>query len=234
MATAQEKEALGLGPSASEEEVQAAIAALVEKSKAADVDVDLDAVRAEAKAEADKEAEARIAEYKATLDAQVRSIAEQAQAEIEQARSEASAPSPVDNGDGTHEVIIGIRAFPYYEDGIDPVTDRKIRTEKIATRGDKVVLNEPDYRRAVKFGAIRTFGDGEVDVTSDEFDVEDASTADVANWIQTTKPSSEATVDAANGDIDTARKLLEAENLATGGEPRPEVVADLTEIIDED
>lgn len=134
------------------------------------------------------------------------------------------------------EVTIGIRAFPYYVTEPDPTGGEDRVVEKIARRGEKVDLSDTDLARAEKFGAIRQESDEpqepEFDVGS--FEIQTATAAQTAEWIKETKPTVEETVDEANNDADLARKLLEAENLATGGQPRKGVVDGLNEIIEAD
>lgn len=232
MATAQEKGALGLGPDATDEEVAAAITALNEKANAADNRPNVDAIRDEIRAEVQAEAQKRINEITAQANSDVAGARTEAERLIALAKAdnEAAADAPVEPVSGGTRVTIGVRAFPYYVDGEDPVTGKTQRVEKIAVRGEEVVLSDLDLRRAERFGAIGTPIDPPVE-PSGEFDPETASVPEIANWLRMVKPDAESTVDAANGDSGTAQKLLEAENLATGGEPRDVVVQDLTEII---
>ena len=57
-------------------------------------------------------------------------------------------------------------------------------------------------------------------------------TAAYAEWLRDSSPTVDETVAAANDDPERARALLEAENLATGQEPRAGVVKGLEKIID--
>jgi hypothetical protein len=128
-----------------------------------------------------------------------------------------------------HNVKIKIRAFPYYEEVEDPVTGRTVRREHVATRGEEVELSDADYERALRFAAIEgTTADatpeGDGTVSSDD-------PASLAEWIKSSKPTVDETVDAAEDDPERAAKLLEAENLATGEQPRRGVVEGLNEII---
>lgn len=140
-----------------------------------------------------------------------------------------------------HEVTLKIRAFPYYVDGDDPVTGRPIRQELIARRGDTVTLNDVDYERAVRFDAIVTDADkgpspGQDISPADQLETgqlsfHDATEADVAAWISQEKPSVDRVVEEANNDPALAQKLLDAENLATGQQPRSTLEKELKGII---
>jgi hypothetical protein len=132
------------------------------------------------------------------------------------------------------EVKIKIRAFPYYETVKDPVTEQDQRVERIARRGDVVDLSEADHERAVRFDAIETEVDAEIAEATDASSVETATVPQLSEWIQESKPTVEETVDAAGDDPDVAAKLLDAENHATGGNPRKGVVDGLNEIINAD
>lgn len=127
-------------------------------------------------------------------------------------------------------VKIKIRAFPYYVDAEDPVTGKKVRQERVAMRGDEVELSDSDLRRAQHHNAIEDgseqSGDG-----GGELDVATADVQSVAAWIEEDKPSVSDVVNAADGDAATASKLLEAEGVATGGEPRKGVEEGLNKII---
>ena len=134
--------------------------------------------------------------------------------------------------DTKHKVKIRIRAFPYYVDDIDPVSGRSVRREEIAVRGEEIELNEEDYRRALKFEAIALpdspSQEAPVDVASN---IDIATVEEVAEWLKVSKPTIDETVEAADGDTMKAKKLLDAENLVSGRQPRAGVVTKLEEII---
>jgi hypothetical protein len=132
-----------------------------------------------------------------------------------------------------NEVTIKIRAFPYYVDIVDPVTGREVRQERIAERGDTVNLSDTDYERAQRFNAIQTDADVSVEETGGSFSVETSSVADVANWISEEKPTVSELVEAANEDPVTAQKILAAEDLATGQQPRSSLVDKLGDLAGE-
>lgn len=124
------------------------------------------------------------------------------------------------------EVKIKIRAFPYYTDEKDPVTGNDVRREHLAFRGDTVELSDEDLARAEKFDAIYKEGETETEPDTDPESVEA-----LAEWIKTAKPNVDEVVDRANGDPVLANKLLEAENLATGQQPRTTLEEDLLKIV---
>jgi hypothetical protein len=131
------------------------------------------------------------------------------------------------------EVTIKIRAFPYYVTEDNPLTGQPIRRERIARRGETVELSDEDYNRASYFDAIRSEADEDVanavgDGTST---VDSASIEELAKWLQESKPTVDETVDAAEDDPVVARRLLDAENLATGQQPRKGVEDGLKAII---
>lgn len=134
------------------------------------------------------------------------------------------------------EVKIKIRAFPYYEDVEDPISGETRPVERIARRGDVVELDDKNLARAKKFDAI---ADPEDDVEPEGGDtaqfpesvtIEDASVEQVADWIKREKPTVDAVVEEANENPENARKLIEAEELATGQQPRSTLVEKLEEI----
>ena len=216
MATNVEKQALGLGPEATEDDVKSKIAELraaAESSGGGD-------------SERVAELEAELAEAKKRLD--------------KSATATSRNLSPKEDGE-RHEVTIKIRAFPYYEDEEDLVSGVIVRREKIAVRGQTVKLGKVDFHRAQKFDAIYTDDeenprdaaeDTAEKVDTGQVSFRDATVEDLSTWIQVKQPSSDRILEEANNDPELARKLLDAEEHATGGEPRDEVEDGLTEIID--
>lgn len=137
-----------------------------------------------------------------------------------------------------HKVRIKIRAFPYYVPTTDPVTGRDYLEERIAVRGEEVALSETDYQRAIKFDAHEEIDEitpqttgqtgAPVDVANN---IDVATVEEVAEWIRTSKPTIDETVAAAEDDPMKARKLLDAEHLVTGRQPRQGVLNGLNTII---
>jgi hypothetical protein len=264
MATAEEKQALGLGPDASEADISARIQELTEAAQLAASAVRPDELeRAQKEAEeqrvAREEAERALADVQAQSAAQLAGLQDQlasAQQASDNAIRKAPGPPPDpsmtgssatvsahpvaqtstrDNGvPGGNEITIKIRAFPYYVDVEDPVTLRAMREERIATRGMTVSVSDLDYRRAVKFNAF--YSDEELAVINiarpSELTLADATVADISNWLQTAKPTIPVILDEVNNDPTTAQKVIEAENLATGDQPRTTLIDQLEEIIE--
>lgn len=70
-------------------------------------------------------------------------------------------------------------------------------------------------------------------VRVDAPDVGEASVAELASWIEAESPNAADTVALAEGDPARAAKVLEAEQSATGGDPRKTVEGPLQKIIDD-
>lgn len=139
----------------------------------------------------------------------------------------------------THKVRIKIRAFPYYVPATDPVTGRDYREERIAVRGEQIELQEDDYQRALRFDAVQEIDEDASPTTTDTTgqpvdvasNIDVASVEEVAEWLRTSKPTVDETVVAAEDDPMKARKLLDAEHLVTGRQPRQGVLNGLNAII---
>lgn len=128
----------------------------------------------------------------------------------------------------TNEVKIKHKAFGYtirHDDGA--------LQELIAYRGQTVKVNDADFARGSRHGAFYTKdeqkaeakgGDGEVPGPEADLDT-------LVGWIEEAKPTVQQVVDASNGDVIRAKMLLDAENAATGNDPRKGVVEGLTAVI---
>lgn len=131
------------------------------------------------------------------------------------------------------EVTIKIRAFPYYVEQEDPVTGNTVRVERVAYRGDTVELSDTDLARAKQYDAIGDPDSSGGDTASDDdsgFDPALASVEELAEWIEEDKPTVNDVIEAAGGDPQVASRLLDAENLATGNQPRAGVVEGLSKV----
>jgi hypothetical protein len=111
------------------------------------------------------------------------------------------------------EATIKIRAFPYYEKSVHPVTGEDRFRERIATRGQTVELSDVDYERAERYGAIEGV---------------EAPTAEV----EAPPGTDTGVVETAEWRSKSTKQVLEAENVATGGQPRRGVVDGLTQPIE--
>lgn len=251
MATAEEKTALGLSPDASEADVSAKIAELTsaseQTSKDAQAEIDnLVAERDAASARADEAMKYVGAASKEN--ARLRDLASELRTAPSNRTGESDAVAAHNVAQvsetnahglldvvGGHEITIKIRAFPYYVDVEDPVTMRPMRQECIATRGMTVKVSDIDYRRAQKFDAAYT--EEELaernkanPLNQSELTLADATVADISHWLQTDKPTINEVLDEVNNDPDVARKVIDAENHATGQQPRKGLIDELDAI----
>lgn len=121
------------------------------------------------------------------------------------------------------EVTIRHRAFAYSVEVADGVT-----REVLARRGETVNVSDEDYARGLETGAFVPDAD---DPQNSELDLATASIQELAEWISEDKPKVQEVVDAAEGDADVASRLLDAENLVTGNQPRAGVLKGLTAVI---
>lgn len=219
MATAQEKEALGLGPEATDEEVAQAIADL----------------KAQADSTPDAGTDTRVTE----LEEQLRATQEErdaANSALQDANDAGATAATTEQPQATagdaypHEVTLKIRAFPYYVDINDPVTGRQVRQERVATRGQTVRLSDVDFERGERFNAFQTDVDEDLQEATGAFSLNTISEGDLAVYIRDEKPTISDLVDGVNEDPVLARKVLDAENLATGQQPRQGLVDALEEL----
>lgn len=141
-----------------------------------------------------------------------------------------------------HEVKIKIRAFPYYEDVTDPVTGADVRREHIGHRGDTVTLSDEDYDRAVRFDAIEdpdsgdSGDDGSAGSASPTLST--ASVPELSDWLlgkyddQSAKPTVDDVLAAVDDDAALAGRMIEAEQHASGGQPRTSLIEGLQKVVD--
>lgn len=133
----------------------------------------------------------------------------------------------------TYKVKIKHKVFPYYveQDGVRPDnTIGPINVERLARRGDEVEVSESDYHRGTRLGSFYTDGElsAQVSAEEDELDVATATVEELSAWIKEDKPTIPVVVEAADNDPELAAKLLEAENHATGNQPRAGLVEALS------
>src|SRR5580765_7047305 len=123
--------------------------------------------------------------------------------------------------------------------------DSMIRVEKLYRRGETIPpehLDDPTLERGERLGSF--FTDEELDAgehqvapgpaatapatqTGEPPAFDELSEAELADYIMQNKPNVSDTVAMAGDDPDTAQRLLEAEHIATDGEPRAGVVKGL-------
>lgn len=123
-------------------------------------------------------------------------------------------------------------SFSFREEANDPVRPgEKIIIERKVPRGARVDIPfADDIARGEKFGAFESeSGDGEqvAEVTS----IRDLSDEELIFWIKEDHPKVSEVVDAAEGDTELARRLLDAEDTATGGDSRKGVIEGLTAVV---
>ena len=99
--------------------------------------------------------------------------------------------------------------------------------------GELIHLRKHQYVGLIASGAVR---DVKVDQDGEEeeeelLDVHTATADQLALWIQQEHPTVNDVVRASEGDPEVAKKLLEAESLATDGEPRKGVIEGLTAVV---
>lgn len=140
-----------------------------------------------------------------------------------------------------HQVTIGIRAFPHYEDVKDPLTGQDVRKENIAFKGQSVEVSDEDYERGQRFNAFVDTEAGSSDGESAGAaspTLSEASVPELSDWLlgkyddQTSKPTVDDVLDAVDDDAALASRMIEAEEHASGGQPRSSLVEGLQKVVD--
>jgi hypothetical protein len=119
----------------------------------------------------------------------------------------------------------------------DPESEEYQTAIKDFQLGQKVDLLDDDYVRLMNGGAVLDAEALEQAVQAAQenaLDVRGASVEELAEWIKSEKPTVNEVVQSSEGSGDLARKLLEAESLATDEDPRKGVVDGLTQVIARD
>lgn len=98
--------------------------------------------------------------------------------------------------------------------------------ERHAFQGETLDLPAEEAKRGDEIGAFRT---DESDAATGDFDPATASDEELAAWFDT-KPTVQDVLDAAGDDPQRAQRLLDAENEASGNDPRKGVVEGLAAI----
>lgn len=101
-------------------------------------------------------------------------------------------------------------------------------------KGERVDLLDEDYIRLKNGGAVLDEDEADAAILEAEqelLDVRTASVEDLSRWIETEHPTVNDVVQASGGEGDLAQKLLEAETMATEGEPRKGVLDGLSTVI---
>lgn len=151
------------------------------------------------------------------------------------------------------EMVVISKSFRYYQETpstTDP--DKTVLRMRIARRGDKITLRDPDLRKGEVTQALITEeeykrrvnrlrgvpeDEGEESSATEQSyadEVKDLDLEDTVEWLETRKPTIPQTVAAADGDAEVAERLLEAEQLVTGRDARQGAIDGLQKIIDSD
>lgn len=148
-----------------------------------------------------------------------------------------------------HEVRVRIREIGYRERGEDDLGNTVMLTKSAYGPGHPNLANsDPDtqrlgqlielddeaYMRHKAHGNVLDADEAEEVLErqeEEEINVRDADAAELASWIEEEKPTVNEVVQASEGNADYARKLLDAETQAQGGEPRKGVVDGLSAVI---
>lgn len=129
------------------------------------------------------------------------------------------------------EVTIKIRGFTYLKKVADPVNpDNETQVSAIAWRGETVEVSDADFEKGTALGAFVTGDEGEGG--SAPFSVVDASDDELDAYLEEEGPNVGDTVALAEGDPESAQRLLDAENRVTEDEPRQGVVDGLNKVIE--
>jgi hypothetical protein len=142
------------------------------------------------------------------------------------------------------ERIVRLGGIDYRERIPDPVDPNKeIWVLRQAVRGQRVHLeHKGDLERGEKYGAFfeseeeamaELSGSPAVTAAQEQADQEfsELSVDELETWIEEEEPTVDEVLERANGNMELAEKLLDAENRVTGNEPRKGVVEGLNRII---
>jgi uncharacterized Zn ribbon protein len=233
MANAKEKEALGLSPDASEEDVINRIAALqVEPEDDGEDGEGLD-----------------YSQLTESLGLADDASAEDVLAAVETLKGDKGDgfAAPLAGSDGLQSLAEALnaqvpdgttakrkirhKAFSYrvlIDSPVDP--NKKVYAEKLARRGETVDLLADDIERGEKFGAFETAATQAEDAVK-ELDAADLSDGDLIRLIKDRGLNVNQTIALSKGDPVQAKRLIDAENSATGNDPRITVIEGLTAVI---
>lgn len=143
------------------------------------------------------------------------------------------------------EVQIKHAQFQYWVevDAVDPESGetKKRLAPRIARRDEIVdIPRNEDVERGEQMGAFYTeedFDQAEEEESSSDEEAEPSRVPSsegeydkLVAWIRDERPNATTVVQAAGGDPEKARMLIEAENEASGGDPRKTVIDPLTKI----
>lgn len=133
------------------------------------------------------------------------------------------------------ERTVKILAHSYKELVTDPAGKKRMHV-RVAHRGETVELSEEEAARGDELGSFLT-GDEEISdngkvVDENAFDATEAGEDELIDWIENQDPTVKETVEAAGGDPDVARRILDAEEEMA--DPRKGVIKGLGAILNRD
>lgn len=121
---------------------------------------------------------------------------------------------------------VKIRAFSYTEKN-----GKKVKRVRVA-RGETHDFPEDAIEAGEAMDAFFSEDDGTEDGEGTAaFDFSEASVEDIAEYIEEEHPTVQELIDATEGNTEVAQKILDAENAATGQDPRKTLVEGLAEVI---
>lgn len=124
---------------------------------------------------------------------------------------------------------------PAFREGLDPESQEYADLASDFQHGQLILVRPLAYVGLITSGAVRdvqTDESGE-EIIEDEqlLDINTATVDDLADWIRSEHPKVNDIMEASQGVPDIASKLLEAESLATDGQPRKGVLEGLSAVI---
>lgn len=135
---------------------------------------------------------------------------------------------------------------PNQIDTLDPASQEFADKQSDFKHGELIMVRPGAYVGLIESNAVRDVrqqqvedeATGEVvereslpELDEELLEVNSASVEQLADWIRSERPTVNDVIGASNGDPELARKLLEAEGQAQGGEPRRGVLSGLTAVI---
>lgn len=139
------------------------------------------------------------------------------------------------------ERTVGIKVFRYHEE-VPSVTEpgKTVLKQRFARRGETVDFREEDIAVGEAHDAFLTKEQLEakeqVEGAAEEAGVPDLSDKDVTElveYLEENSPTAPQTISLANDDPELAEKLIEAENMVTGRDPRSTVIEGLEKVIED-
>ena len=112
----------------------------------------------------------------------------------------------------------------------DAVTDSETTESDEETTGDDTQTGDDETETQEG----ETIVEGEVEFQGEDLEIQEMSVEQLKDWLLKDSPNISEVVEAVNNDPETAKRMLEAEKLATNGSPRKGVDEQLTQIIEDD